>query len=411
MIAFIAIAALVTIAATAIVTLGLWRIPRTLRASADDLNAAVYRDQLAELDAALAEGAIAPDHHVQAREAVRGRLAQDLGNSTPTVAVAVVGRSAATRWTAGVIGVGVPIAAALLYLALGNPAALLAQPSADVVAGDSAHGLQSPQIAAMVERLATRLADNPDDIEGWVMLARSYSALGRFEEAGRAYAQAITISPDDPALLADAADVVAMAQGRRFDGEPDRLIAWALTKDPRHVKALALAGTAAFNRKDYNRAIGYWTRIREQALPDSDMAASIDASIAQARQLAGGTMPVMAQAPAAVITGTVRMAPALASRVAAGDTLFIYARAPQGSRMPVAILKRPVGAWPVEFRLDDSNAMSPAARLSGLSQVILEARVSKAGSATASPGDLRGTLGPVDVGSQGLALEIASIVE
>jgi len=408
MIAFIGLAALVTIAATAVVTLGLWRVPRALRASADDLNAAVYRDQLAELDAALAEGGISTDHHGHAKEAIRGRLAQDLSGSTANV-VAV--GSSKTKWISGGIALAVPIVAGVLYATLGNPGALLAQPAPNVAAGDSAHGLDSPQIVAMVERLAARLADNPDDLDGWTMLGRSYSALGRFEEASRAYAQAITISPDNPALLADAADVLAMAQGRRFDGEPDRLIAWALAKDPKHVKALALAGTAAFNRKDYNHAIAYWARIREQAAPDSDMAASMDASIAQARQLAGGTMPVMQQAAAAAITGTVRIAPALASRVAPGDTLFIYARAPQGSRMPVAIVKRAAGAWPAEFRLDDSNAMSPVARLSGLSQVMLEARVSKTGSATAMPGDLRGTVGPVDVGREGVMLEIGSVVE
>ncbi|HET7404292.1 MAG TPA: tetratricopeptide repeat protein, partial [Usitatibacter sp.] len=358
---------------------------------------------------ALAEGGISADHHGHARDAIRGRLAQDLAGSTE---VAVASRSRRTRWISGGIALAVPVAAGLLYATLGNPEALLAQTAPKVAAaGDGAHGLDSPQIVAMVERLAARLADNPDDLDGWTMLGRSYSALGRFEEASRAYAQAITLSPDNPALLADAADVLAMAQGRRFDGEPDRLIAWALAKDPKHVKALALAGTAAFNRKDYNRAVEYWARIREQAPAGSDMAASMDASIAQARQLAGGTVPVMQQAPSAAISGTVRLAPALAGRVAPGDTLFIYARAPQGSRMPVAIVKRAAGPWPAEFRLDDSNAMSPAARLSGLNQVMLEARVSKAGSATAMPGDLRGTLGPVDVGREGVVLEIGSVVE
>ena len=408
MITFIALAALVTIGATAIVTLGLWRVPRTLRASADDLNAAVYRDQLAELDAALAEGGISTDHHVHARDAIRGRLVQDLAGSNTVVTAT---RSRTAKWVSGGVALAVPIVAGLLYATLGNPDALLAQPAPNVTAGDSAHGLDSPQIVAMVERLAARLADNPDDLDGWTMLGRSYSALGRFEEASRAYSQAITLSPDNPALLADAADVLAMAQGRRFDGEPDRLIAWALAKDPKHVKALALAGTAAFNRKDYKRAIEYWARIREQAPPDSDMAASMDASIAQARQLSGGTMPVMQQVAAAAISGTVRLAPALASRVGPGDTLFIYARAPQGSRMPVAIVKRAVGGWPAEFRLDDSSAMSPVARLSGLNQVMLEARISKTGSATAMPGDLRGSLGPVDVGRDGVVLEIGSVVE
>lgn len=410
MIAFIAVAAAIALAAAGAIAFGLLRSPRGERATSEEVNAAVYRDQLAELDAALAEGTLSAAHHAQAREAVRRRLAEDLARGA---AHAPRTATASTKWMAAMIAVVLPLAGAFLYVLLGNPRAIDAPTrSAAPSSQENAHGLQGQQVAAMVERLAARLRENPDDLNGWVMLARSNSALGRFEEASRAYAQAAKIAPQDAALLADYADVLAMAQGRRFDGEPDRLVARALAADPKHIKSLALAGTSAFNRRDFTTALRHWTKLRELVPADSEMASSIEASIAQARQLSGNGGTSAAPAPAkGFVGGLVKLAPALASRVAPGDTLFVYARAAQGSRMPVAIVKRPVGAWPAVFRLDDSSAMSGGARLSGLREVVLEARISKSGSATAAPGDLRATLGPVQVGREDVVLEIASVIE
>jgi len=410
MIPFVAFAALLTLAAAAAIAYGLLRAPRGKRASAEEINAAVYRDQLAELDLALAEGTLSAAHHAQAREAIRHRLAEDLATGavrSPRVA------TASTKWMAAMIVVVLPLAGALLYALLGTPAALDPAARRTTPASDeSAHGLQSQQIATMVERLAARLRENPDDLNGWVMLARSYSAMGRFDESSRAYAEAAKLAPKDATLLADYADVLVMAQGRRFDGEPDRLVARALAADPKHGKSLALAGTSAFNRRDYATAVRHWSTLRAQLDPGSEMASSVDASIAQARQLAGGAVEAPAAAPAkGFVSGTVKIAPALEARVAPGDTLFIFARAPQGSRMPVAVVKRPVGAWPVTFRLDDATSMPGGTRLSSLKQVVLEARISKGGAANAAPGDLRGTVGPLDVGREGVAIEIASVVE
>ncbi|HET9580249.1 MAG TPA: c-type cytochrome biogenesis protein CcmI [Usitatibacter sp.] len=410
MIAFAAIAAAMSLAAGAAIAFALLRAPNRARATSDEINAAVYRDQLAELDAALAEGTLSAAHHAQARQAIRQRLAQDLAGAAaraPRVA------TASTRRTAVALAAMLPLCGALLYGLLGNPAALDAAKRA-APSQQGAHALQGQQMAAMIERLAARLRENPGDLNGWVMLARSYSAIGRFDEASRAYAQAARIAPRDAPLLADYADVLAMAQGRRFDGEPDRLVARALAVDPRHAKSLALAGTSAYNRRDFKAAIDHWTQLREQLPDGSQMAGTIDASLVQARQqLAGNGTPAKAAAAPAVrgfVAGMVKLDAKLASRVAPGDTLFVYARPPQGSRMPVAILKRPVGAWPAAFRLDDSSAMT-GTRLSGLRQVVLEARISRSGTAAAAAGDLRATSGPVDVGREDVVLEIDSVAQ
>ncbi len=412
MTAFIAFAALLAAATIALVAGSLARRPRGARSSADDVNAAVYRDQLAELDAQLAQGALDAEHHAAAREAVRLRLAGDLRASSGSLA------AGGSRAGAIAAGLAIAVGAGALYALLGTPAAL--SPQAAAARQDPAHGLQGEQILGMIERLAGRLRDNPEDLNGWVMLARSFSALGRFDDASRAYAEAVKRADKDAVLLADYADVLAMAQGRSFRGEPDRLIARALEADPRHVKSLALAGSSAFARQDYQRAVEYWTRI--DVPPDSPMGRSIEGSIAQARQLAA-EKPGAAAAAARVdrsvpatgeagrIRGRVTLAPALAARVEPGDTLFVFAVPADGSRMPIAIVRQPVGAWPASFTLDDSSAMSGASRLSAQQKVVIEARISKSGNAVAAAGDLRGGLTQIKVGAAGVVVNIDSIIE
>lgn len=296
MTAFIVVALALSLAAGAILLLSLRRSRSVARASSDELNAAVYRDQLVELDAALAQGTISPAREATARDAIRRRMAEDLHPATAASATRAGGK--AIGWG---LAAALPLAAAALYAALGTPAALAPQPAAALAAArdDSAHGLQSEQIVLMVGQLGARLAQSPEDVPGWVMLGRSYSALGRFAEASRAYAEAARRAPRDAQLLADYADVLAMAQGRSFAGEPDRLIAAALQAAPANIKALALGGTSAFNRKDYPGAVALWTRIRDQAPPDSEMGRSIAASIAQAQTLMGGGLATGKAAPAA----------------------------------------------------------------------------------------------------------------
>lgn len=407
MTAFVLAAALLAIATITLVGGSLARRPRDRRADADEVNAAVYRDQLAELDRQLAEGALGAEHHERAREAVRLRLAQELRGGAAT-------RLGADRRMAMGIAAALAAGSAILYALIGTPAAIDPKPGAPESA--SAHGLQSEQILAMVQRLAARLREDPEDLNGWVMLARSQSALGRFDEAARAYEQAVKRAPREAALIADQADVLAMAQGRSFRGEPDRLIARALELDPSHIKALALAGSSAFARQDYARAVEHWKRIEAQVAPDSQMGRQIEASIAQARQQAAekpsitATRPAPARAGDGRIAGKVTIAAALASRVKPGDTLFVFARPVSGARMPIAIVRQPVGAWPASFTLDDSAAMATT-KLSTLREVVLEARISRTGSANPAPGDLRGVVASAKVGSTGAMIVVDSVVE
>ena len=273
-------------------------------------------------------------------------------------------------------------------------------------------GLQ--QIATMVDSLAARMKERPDDAEGWTMLARSYTVLGRFAEALPAYARAIELEPKNAGLLADYADAVAATKGTVANPESSALIARALAADPNHPKALALAGTAAYDRADYTGAIRLWQRIADALPADSELRQQVQSSIVEARQRAGGDAPVAAGAvsnSASAVSGVVSIDTALAARAAPDDLVFVFARAAEGPRMPLAVLRARVAELPLTFRLDDSMAMAPNARLSGARSVVVGARISKTGNATPQPGDLAGESAPVAPGASGLAIRIDKVVE
>ena len=403
MILFAALGVLLVAGALLFVVAPLARRARRSSESRDAVNAAVYRDQLREIEADLKAGTLAPDQHEKARAEIEARLAADLRGEGAAAAP-----SGSARGVALALGVAVPACALAVYLTVGNPRALA--PQAD--AGAAPHGVSAQQFEAMVGRLAARLKDNPGDAEGWMMLGRSYAVLGRFVESSRAYAQAVALVPDDAALLADYADALAMAQGRTLQGEPDRIIKRALAADPNNVKALVLAGTAAFDRNDKAGAARYWERALAVLPSDSEMAERVRASIAEAR---GGSQVAQAPKPAkaaggAKVSGTVRIDPRLAARVAPDDTVFIFARAAEGPRMPLAILRRQGRDLPVAFTLDDSMAMAPQMRLSAFPKVVIGARVSKTANANANPGDLQGASEAVQVGATGVAVTIDSEV-
>jgi cytochrome c-type biogenesis protein CcmH len=381
---------------------------RTARAGAsrDAVNVAVYRDQLRELDADLKAGTLAADQHDKARTEIEARLAADLGKSETAAADA----PASARGAALALGLAVPICAIAVYLSVGNPRAL----SPEAEAGAGPHGMTAQQFETMVERLAARMKEKPEDTEGWMMLGRSYAVMGRFPESSAAYAKAVALSPKDAQLLADYADSLAMTQGRTLKGEPEDILKRALAADPNNVKALVLAGTAAFDRGDKAGAVQLWERALAVVPAESQMAERLRAGIAEAR----GSNPI-AQAPKAAkaaangarVSGTVKVDPKLAGKVAPDDTVFIFARAAEGPRMPLAILRKQGRDLPLQFTLDDSMAMAPQMNLSAFPRVVIGARVSKSANASAQPGDLQGASAPIAVGSGRVDITIDTEVQ
>ena len=283
--------------------------------------------------------------------------------------------------------------------------------------GDAEMQAARQQIEGMVGKLVERLKAQPDDATGWLMLGRSYTVLDRIDDALPAYAKAVALRPKDATSLADYADAIATKAGGRPTPEADALVARALEAAPTHLKALALAGTFAFERKDYATAVRHWEKMAQSLPPDSPDAPRLQASLDEARRRGGmpaAAMPksaLLAAASGPAISGTVTLAPALAAKASPTDSVFVYARAAQGPRMPLAVLRAQVKDLPLKYTLDDSMGPMPTAKLSSAAQVIVSARISKSGNAIAQPGDLMGeSATPVEPGASGVAITIGSVV-
>jgi cytochrome c-type biogenesis protein CcmH len=410
---FWAVAAMFLLGALLLLLPPLWRTrpAAELAGSAANTaaNIAVYRDQLREAERDLAADLITPDRYEQARSEIRRRVLED------TEPGHAAGRSGASPLTAFVLAVLMPLACISTYLALGTPEAVApwSPPAATAgtpAAGDGRHSLTPEQIQARVAALAERLRAQPEDAEGWLTLARSYTALGRYRDAVTAMRKTAELRPGNPGVLADLADLTGMAQGKRLAGEPARLIQQALDLDPRHPKSLALAGSAAFEARDYAAARGFWERLLAVLPEGSDIARSIRGSLAEATQLENvGTAPAATAATDTAVSGEVIIAAELAARVQPGDTLFVFARAAQGPRMPLAIQRQRAGPGPFSFKLDDSMAMSPAMKLSGFNPVVVGARISRSGQAMPQSGDLVGQSAPVAPGTKALRIVIDGV--
>ena len=252
-------------------------------------NIAIYRDQLSELEADLHNGIVSEEQYAQDRDEIERRLLEDVTTAkTKQTATA----PAVARNTAYLLGLGIPLVAIIFYLNVGNPNSLSETPTPTSSSRPAAEPppaeRSQAQIEANVEKLAQRLQSNPSDAQGWTMLARSYNSMEKFGEASGAYAKATELSPNDADLWAEYAFATAMASGRSLEGKPMELINRALKIDPQNAKALQLAGSAAFQAKDYKKAIDYWQRILKQVPADSEVAQAIAERIEEAKKLEAG---------------------------------------------------------------------------------------------------------------------------
>ena len=370
-------------------------------------NVTIYKDQFADLDTDLARGTISAEQHAESKSELERRLLAEVRTAPETARI----ERQPHRWSAVAIALITPIAAAALYWQIGAPDALTPQ----AVTAQNSDQPTREQIDAMIAQVKQRLEKEPNNVEGWAILARTHYTLGNFQEAANAYATLSTLLPNDADMLADYADALAMSQGRSFAGKPMELVRLALQIDPIQWKALAMSGSEAFDRKDYRAAADYWQRLQDTAPADSPIRQRVQGSIDEARSLAG-MPPVVAQtqkggnADGATagrsVSGTVTLSPSLASKVRPDDSVFVFARPADGSRMPVAVVRARVSDLPLQFTLDDSRAMAPTAKISALEEVIVNARISRSGNAIPASGDLEGATEKVKVGTQGMALVI-----
>lgn len=344
------------------------------------------------------------------------------------------------------LALALPLSAILLYRGIGEPRALdeVWQGAVAAAAGDTAQaspgGENAPDMEQAVSGLAERLRKNPDDLEGWMLLGRAYKTLERFAPASEALANAYRLAPDNPEVMVDYAEAQVLASdSRRFTGEPLQLLERALQADPELPRALWLRGIAHYQENDFAAATAVWEHLLAAMPPEAEARNSLLERIAETRQRAGleplaesataaATTPAAATTatttpatpapvPAAAnpggpsLTVTVDISPELKARIAPSDVLFVFARAAEGPRMPLAIQRLPAGSLPVTVTLDDSTSMMPALKLSAMPQVVVGARVSKSGQASPQSGDFETLSAPIaNTHAAPIALTIDNVV-
>ena len=368
-----------------------------------EANIAIYKDQLRELEADRVAGTLAQADYERSKVELEARLLEDVSAADKSTLPSHGGRIAL------IVGIAVPVLAIGIYFATGDLRGL----NPHMGAPDAA------QVDAMVGRLAAKLRESPEDPEGWKLLGRSYAVMGRYDDAVKAFAQAAERAPRDAQLLADFADVLAMARNQKLEGEPEKLVERALEIDPKNLKALALLGTAAYERKDYARAAEVWGRMLPLVPEGSEDAKMISENVEEAKKLAGigGGMSKPAppaKAPAKAhpgVRGTVRLAAQLKNDVKPDDVLFIFARAAEGPAVPLAVVRARAADLPLKFALDDSLAMAQGITVSSQPKIVVTARIAKSGKAQAAAGDMEGKSKPVANDAAGVDVLIDSVVQ
>ena len=376
-------------AATVLLAYGLfwWHLRKPVKFSSQtqtEANIAVHKQRRQELEQELAEGKIDPAEFERLIVELDRELLDQLPQSNPSENTA-----SPYKGLSLVIAtlVSLPVIAFALYMQLGRP---------DLLAGVQSQPRNAPpSLEAAVERLNQRLAENPKDLEGWVLLARTYQALGHPQKAVQAYSKALKLNPDHPELKLRYAEALAQTQQGSFLGKPERLIQQVLETHKDYPYALWLAGMAAIQKGDKPTAKQYWDTLLQQMPPQSPAAKQLISMMDRAG------LPVPKQAAQATsgtqITVKVSLSPELAKKAKPTDSLFIFARAAQGPPMPLAIVRKQVKDLPVTVTLDDSMAMMPQMKLSKFDQVILGARIAKTGDAKGAPGDLEGWTKPIAI--------------
>ncbi|HEY5995121.1 MAG TPA: c-type cytochrome biogenesis protein CcmI [Gallionellaceae bacterium] len=382
----------------------------------DAANLEIFRDQIAEMDADLANGLLTPELYEQGKRELQARLLDEVkspagkGEAEPRNPLKIL---------AVVLTVLLPLASVGMYWKLGNQNVFLPQdPHAN------AEGFGAVLSEAGIKALEEKLASNPNMPEDWLLLARSYAQLERWTDSVKAYEKLTGLVPNEAQLWAEYADVLGMVHGQSLVGPPTTLLDKALALDPANPKALALSGAAAMERGDYPAAVRHWENLMKQLPPGSSDAQMIAGALEQARnflaQTKGGKM--RGQAPAAAqnqpaapgkerISGTVTLGDAIKAKAAPDDTVFILARAAEGPPMPLAVIRKRVKDLPLQFTLDDSMAMAPQMKLSGFERVVVIARISKSGDAKGQPGDLQGMSAVLKPGTSGLKISIDSVLK
>lgn len=387
---FFFLAALLLVAAYLLFVPALRGTIRPAASQRDKLHLLMYKQRRQELEQELAQGNI--------EQTAYDRLCQELdlqllGETAPQAGP--LRRSSPGRWPVLAALLALPFLAYGLYGHLGRPDLLDAATATATAPAPEAQAMEesrreaeNPRLLENIQLLARRLEKAPDDLQGWVLLGRSYQATKQPAKAQTAYEKALALAPDNLDIKILYAQALAEGQNNRLQGRPAQIVAEVLKADPAFPNGLWLAGLAAAEQGDAKAALSYWEKLKAQFPADSEEAKRISGYMAMLGGQPGGE--AAAPKPKLRIKVKVALAPSLVGKAQPNDTVFVFAKAASGPPMPLAIVRKQVKDLPLEVTLDDSMAMAPGMNLSAFPKIVLGARVSKSGQAMPASGDLQG---------------------
>jgi cytochrome c-type biogenesis protein CcmH len=371
----------------------LWRKQKIKPADLDQRNIQIAKHRLAELKENRLTGGISQAQYDEQYADLEQALSDDLDIESPVITVKNQG-----KWITYVVALGIPLLAGSLYFMLGNYQAV--SHSAEMSVGSET--IKLAEINKMVAGLAEKMKANPDDAQGWLILGQSYKALEQYPQAVDALANAYRLLGEQAEVMLLYADALANINDKNLAGKPTELVNKALALEPDNSNALWLGGMAKAQQGDAPTAIKLWTKLSASlpagSEPQQEIQNLITKLASDKPQEQVPSQPEQGQQEKVsdlTISVQVGLAPELLKSTSPEDTVFIYAQALSGPKMPLAIVRKQVSDLPLTVSLNDSMAMMPNMKLSNFANVKLLARISKSGNAMPQPGDLIGFIVPV----------------
>ena len=420
---------LMLLAAIAILVLPLIKTRDSGALAYKESNLKINDEKINELNLDLKEGRIDQAFYALAREELDRELLVDIpAESKQTAALHYTGIARRHPVLALIIAVFIPMLSMLLYQDMGMHSA-----SDESFLVDQQIEQAEPSVEEMATKLEAHIEKNGGSAQEWMMLGRAHKYLGRYELAASAFKVALESDTTNAQLMLEAAEMIAVQNSRVFTPESRELVVKAYALEPDNTNALWFIGVAEYQQENYQQAIQHLIKVLPMATEEEDMMKSVLAVIVDSRKkliAAGVDMPELEtmlgvkENSLAVITSSVETAAVGLTQTSLtvkvdisvearnnfepDDLVFVYAKAKQGPRMPLAAQRLTLAELPATVVLDDSMAMVDGMNLSAFDQLELSARVTRSGAAITQSGDY---LGSVDVDTKSMATEFDIVID
>lgn len=418
---FIIAAAIITLIVLGLLIWPLKRTRNTISYERHAQNIHYAKERIQELEAQLKNAAISATDYEALKLEIESTLAHDIDIANQEHKNQQDAPRRSNKFAISLLCLFVPMSAIGMYMVTGTPEALSPQTQQQP---------NAEEISVLIANIEQRLEDNPNDLKGWKLISRTYQTLGRYGNAKQAYLRVLALEGESADTYASLADVTALNARGEVNAEATQYAMNALKLAPNSKQALWLIGLGAMQKGNKAEARGYWERLvplldsvpeQQQELRDI-IAQSVDQpSIStQQKQTAAletknkqnNTASQQSHTQSAGISVSVRLDPSLIESTSPTDSVFVFARAQQGPRAPLAVKRLTVADLPLTIELSDSDAMMAQFKLSLFEDVVVSARVSKSGQPIAQSGDFQSDLvDSKNSNSDTIELVISRVVE